>query len=96
MWIIHPLLYVSIFQRSPWGEMVGATLGVLPSSLVPIAAGFSVVLWIVVVVLELRRPVRSIGKLLYYTVICAHPFWLAVVPSSNAGYYILATCGRIG
>ena len=76
MFGVQPVLFVVLLGTTPFSELVWALLPVPAASLEwasHVAVGVAVVLFAGYVVFELRKPNRSLPKLLYAVVIVLHP-----------------------
>ncbi len=93
MFVIQPVVYMSIVTTSPVAE---AFYSYVPVSLESVrvcatgAVGLACVFSVVVVGLEIRRPNTSIQKLTYYVIMLAHPLVLYYSRLGLGGFYMIA------
>jgi hypothetical protein len=81
MFVIQPIVHVNFVTTTAFGEIVGTYLPFGRTTLQLLTSGALVaacLLFVAVVAFELGKPNRSIPKLLYDTVILAHPILLAL------------------
>jgi len=86
MFVIQPIVHVNFVTTTAFGEIVGTYLPFGRQTLQLLTSGALVaacVLFLAVVAFELSKPNRSIPKLLYDTVIVAHPILLAFSVYTN-------------